>query len=103
MYEKCNSKYRDDQATLGCLLWPVVKVCKFDFHLDESLPAISPSECLPTSTMEKAQRLFLTFLDQWSTGCNAKIQFHSECGRLMVNLKADLGTWKAGCGLNKAS
>ena len=47
--------------------------------------------------------MFLTFLDQWSTGCNAKIQFHSECGRLMVDLKADLGTWKADCGLNKAS
>ena len=54
--------------------------------------------------MEKAQKLFLTFVDQWRTGCNAKIQFHCESGRLMVDMQADLGHWKAqGCSLNKAS
>ena len=67
------------------------------------------SHCLPppawlsTGSMEKAQKLFLTFLDQWSTGCNAKIQFHCESGHLTVDLNADLGPWKAGCGLIRAS
>ena len=54
--------------------------------------------------MEKAQKLFLSFVDQWSSGCNATIQFRCESGRLMVDMQADLGCWNAqGCTLNKAS
>ena len=71
---------------------------------DESLSSISWTVNLPTNTMEKAQKLFMTFVDQWSTGCNARIQFHCESGRLKVELQADLGYWKAqGRNLNKAS
>ena len=48
---------------------------------------------MTASEMEAAQRMFQTFLDQWRTGSNAKLEFFCEGGCLKLNMSADLGPW----------